>query len=138
MSRVSAAEECRQREVTMCFGGTMKRKKRQGRKLVVKKVKKAKKVKKVSKVKKATKVTRKPAKLAQPSRHDHKWCRQCDGSGKTYNGVCRLCKGDGKVRVTKCLRCDLPMVMDHIYDKVCPNCKCRPCDVKEPYRVNFG
>jgi hypothetical protein len=134
MSRVSAAEECRQREVTMCFGGTMKRKKRQRRKLVVKKVKKAKKVTKA----KAKKVVKKPVKLAQASRHEHKWCRQCDGSGKVHDGVCKLCKGSGKVRFTLCLRCDQKMVMDHIYDKVCPNCKCRPCDVKEPYRVNFG
>jgi len=135
MSRISAAEACRRLEVTLCFGGTMKRKKRQGRKPVVKK---AKKVTKAKKAKKATKVVQKPVKLAQASRHEHNWCRQCDGSGKVHDGVCKLCKGSGKVRFTLCLRCDQKMVMDHIYDKVCPNCKCRPCDSREPYRVNFG
>jgi len=65
-------------------------------------------------------------------------CRQCNGSGKVYEGVCKLCKGDGKVRTTLCLRCDQKMAMDNKYNKVCSNCRCRPCDVRGPYKVNFG
>jgi RecJ-like exonuclease len=76
-------------------------------------------------------------KKAQAGRFEHEWCRKCGGSGK-INGVCRLCKGDGKVRTTLCLCCDRKMVMDHEFDKVCPNCKCRQSDYREPYRVIFG
>lgn len=88
--------------------------------------------------KKSEWVGHKPTKLAQASRFEHGWCRHCQGSGKVYDGVCRLCKGDGKVRVTLCLGCDRKMVMDHIYDKVCSNCRCRPNDAREPYKVVFG
>ena len=63
-------------------------------------------------------------------------CRQCKG-GETAR-ACKLCKGSGKARVTLCLRCDQPMVMDGLYNKICPNCRCRPSEVREPYKVNFG
>jgi len=83
-------------------------------------------------------MNRKKAKVAQAARFEHKWCRKCGGSGIFNNGVCRLCKGDGKMRTTLCLRCDRKMVMDNEFDKVCPNCRCRQSDYREPYRVILG
>jgi RecJ-like exonuclease len=65
-------------------------------------------------------------------------CRRCGGSGKYLSAICNLCKGNGKVRYHKCLSCGKKIVMNHIFDKICSNCKVRLHDSRESYKVIFG
>jgi len=65
-------------------------------------------------------------------------CKRCGGSGKYLSTNCNLCKGDGKVRYHNCLSCQKRMIMHHVFDKICSNCKGRLNDSRQPYKVVFG
>jgi RecJ-like exonuclease len=61
----------------------------------------------------------------------HDPCQQCKGGNAVR--TCKLCKGSGKARFTSCLCCDNTMVMNNIFNKICPYCQSRPNDVRDSY-----